>query len=73
MKLMCCNFEMRGVLGREAPQNTSHLTVRTHKGSEKLSEAFCSVIKLVFTDCKFLIYGNELDKDFILSAPNQNP
>ena len=40
LKLLCSVLDMRGVLGREAPQNTSHFNVTSHKGSKELGEVF---------------------------------
>ena len=40
LKLLCYEAQLGGVLGREAPQNTSFIILRIHKGSKELQKYF---------------------------------
>ena len=40
LKLLCIDVDLRGVLGREAPQNTSYTNFKLHKGSKSEEKVF---------------------------------
>ena len=76
LKLLCNDVDIGGVLGREAPQNTSYSNFKTHKGSK--SEEKVSGIKPgahIFGCNTFNNFKSKLfcdSKTFIISHKSYN-